>query len=176
MRYSSAQLEKDIKELDRLLEKYNNNMEGGAKRKRKAKKTKTPKKTAKKTTKKGARKQKGGRVVEGRRTFRMHTIEGRAVPAEEGGTYVIKEAGTPLDAARKAFKAACRRGDKEAKKTTNCALEFTIIEKTRGSDHKVYGPYKGRRTKLAKPVEVQGIKGGPKIVRKFKYDVELMNK
>ena len=175
MKYTSKEFAKDLSKLNSMLDAYYKKhsagpMEGGAKK-------------AKKATK-ATKSMKGGKREEGTRTFRVHTIEGRAVEPEQGGTYVISEAGNPGDAARKAFRAVCQGANREGAQhkhknkvnigKSKCEFVFTLQEKTRGSSHKIYGPYKGVRKNLPKPIEVKGIKGGPKIVRKHTYEVKLI--
>ena len=165
MGYTSQQFKKDLHALNQMLDAHNKKMNkhsGG-------------KKTRHHTGHKGGsannnnNSMTGGRIPkEGDRTFRLNTIDGKHIKPEEGGNYVIKAGkGTPLDAARKAFRSRCQASGKSGV----CAFVFTIQEKTRGSDKKIYGPYRGKRVKLAKPEHLKF--KGREVIREFKYEVEL---
>jgi hypothetical protein len=73
-----------------------------------------------------------------------------SVSEVNGKTYAFSSrysGSEPLDAAKKAFSKIC------AKLSMNkaCTIEFSLVETTRGSDKKVYGPYRGYFEKRATP-------------------------
>jgi len=97
-----------------------------------------------------------------KRSFKLVELNGKPVVA---GRYT---ADAPLTAAQHAYSVLCRKskGDK-------CSHKFHIQETTRGSNKKVYGPYLGKRKKLAKPVTVTI--AGKKVVYKYDSDVKHLS-
>lgn len=88
---------------------------------------------------------KGGKMKADTRTFRVVEVDGKHVNTDKGGRYRITDKQTPEDAAKKAYTQLYRKHKKNGK------IKFMIKETTRGSAHKVFGPYVGHRKKLAKP-------------------------
>ena len=99
---------------------------------------------------------KGG--SSGKRSFRVVDVDGKPIKAGSrmSGRYHIKHDQNPGDAANKAYTALC---NKMNKRNASCRCNFSLKETTRGSKHKVYGPYLGTRKKLSKPIKVKFPKG-----------------
>ena len=84
-----------------------------------------------------------------KRRFKIYSVNGR--PYDKYSSYSGAE---PKIAAKRAFKFTCERlFPKKENKTKHygCSLTFKIKEITRGSDKRVYGPYKASFKKLDKP-------------------------
>ena len=76
------------------------------------------------------------------RTFEVVQVDGKKVKPH--GNYQIKEESKigPETAASKAAKMLCRKIKRNGGKQTDCqGITLSIREKTRGSAHKVFGPY-----------------------------------
>ena len=115
-KYTKADFEKDLKQLEQLI-----------------KQSQTPT-------------QKGGKVsyVGGQRHFRVVELDGKEVKI---GMVKIKEGQTPLNAARKLLMSIA--DEKGLKKMNKLKLKakYVIQETTRGSAHKMFGPYSGKYVK-----------------------------
>lgn len=92
-------------------------------------------------------KMKGGDISV--RKFKVTKVNGKEYPFYR--RYKGKE---PKDAARKAGRFVCGK----LKMNKNCIVTFELKETTRGSDKRVYGPYKGKFEKLPKPRKIGPLK------------------
>ena len=63
-----------------------------------------------------------------------------------------KKNNTPGKAAEHAFTKICRHSGQTNK--NKCKVSFTLLETTKGSSHKTYGPYVGKFVKLVEPRKV----------------------
>jgi hypothetical protein len=116
--YSRKQFQKDLKKLAKLIEDFPTTQRGGK------------------------RNRKSGNIVQ-MRTFEVVKVDGKKVTPH--GNYQIKEESKigPETAASKAAKMLCRKIKRNGGKHTDCAgITLSIREKTRGSAHKVFGPYR----------------------------------
>ena len=123
--YSQSQFKKDLDELTKLISDYS--ATGGA---------------------------KGNRILDAEgnpiRSFRVININGRDTSAsKEWATcyyHGTTKNNTPGKAAEHAFKQICiHTGQKNKNK---CKVTFTLLETTKGSSHKTWGPYHGKYVKL----------------------------
>ena len=177
--YSQEQFKNDLSELTSLINKYN--AEGGKRKrkspkKRSAKKSKSPKKLHKKrSAKRSAKKsksprrkshrksggaKKGERFLDAEgnpiRSFRVLKVNGRDVSGNKAyaqryykGT---RKNNTPGKAADHAFPKLCVHSGLRNKNT--CKVTFTLLETTKGGQHKEHGPYAGKYVKLVEPRKV----------------------
>jgi hypothetical protein len=169
--YTVENFENDLKQLGGMIEGFYQN---GGKKKRsvapaKKKKMVAKKKVAKKSVagkKKVKRRQDGGEDRQ-KRTFKIVEVNGRPYPY-----YKRYRGAEPLDAAKKAFKFACKKlgMGKEA-----CNITFTLKETSRGSKKRDYGPYKGKWMKLSKP-KVYTPPGRAPVKITHSHHVELVGK
>jgi hypothetical protein len=150
--YSQAQFEADLSELTNLISGYSSS--GGAKHK----KSHSPKKSShKKSSHKKSHKKSGGaqkRHLDGEghpiRSFRVVNIDGRNMSSNKD--YSIRyyhgtgKNNTPGKAAEHAFSKICRHSGQSNK--NKCKVTFTLLETTKGSSHKTFGPYVGKFVKL----------------------------
>ena len=114
--YSRKQFQKDLKKLAKLIEDFPAAQRGG-------------------------KRNKNGKIVQ-MRTFEVVQVDGKKVKPH--GNYQIKEESKigPETAASKAAKMLCRKIKRNGGKQTDCqGITLSIREKTRGSAHKVFGPY-----------------------------------
>ena len=147
--YSEKQFQNDLDELTKMINNYSQS--GG---KKKSPKKKTPKrKSHKKSHKKsGGAKRERKLDAEGDpiRSLRVTDINGRNVSNNKD--YAIryyhgtKKNNTPGKAAEHAFSKLCRHTGQKNKNA--CKITFTLLETTKGSAHKTWGPYKGKFLKL----------------------------
>lgn len=115
--YSRKQFQKDLKKLAKLIQDFPTTQRGGK------------------------RNRKTGNIVQ-MRTFEVVHVDGKKVTPH--GNYQIKEDSKigPETAASKAAKMLCRKIKRNGGKHTDCqGITLSIREKTRGSAHKVFGPY-----------------------------------
>ena len=115
--YSRKQFQKDLKNLAKLIEDFPTTQRGGKRNKN------------------------TGNIIQ-MRTFEVVQVDGKKV--KPYGNYQIKEESKigPETAASKAAKMLCRKIKKNGGKQTDCqGITLSIREKTRGSAHKVFGPY-----------------------------------
>lgn len=164
--YTVENFENDLKQLGGMIEGFYQN--GGAKKKKvakapKKKVAKAPKKKKSVAAKK-KRRQDGG---EAKRRFKIVEVNGRPYPYPR--PYRGAE---PLDAAKKAFKFACK---KLSMSKDSCKLTFTLKETTRGSKKREYGPYHGKWTKLPR-AKVYTTPKGERVSISHKHHVELVGK
>lgn len=136
-KYSKKEFEKDLQELESLI---NESQKGGKKKASKAKSTKAP-------------------YTGTYRHFRVVKLNGKEVHV---GSAAIKEHHTPLNAARKLLMSIAKHENLTKLKKLGLKAHFLIQETTRGSAHKIYGPYHGKYVKYtaeeAKTAMASGIK------------------
>jgi len=114
--YSRKQFQSDLKKLAQMIKEFSPAQRGG-------------------------KRTKNGNIVQ-MRTFEVVQIDGKDVKPH--GNYQIKENSKigPETAASKAAKMLCRKIKKNGGKHTDCEGRTLVIrEKTRGSAHKLFGPY-----------------------------------
>jgi hypothetical protein len=184
-KYAQDDLDKDLKQLQQLIQK---NKKGGSKKtkkttsKRKVKKTVMKKKTMKKKsmkkrvmkrTKRTMKKRvmKGGKNEKVYRHFKVVEVNGKKV---DFGAIKITEKRTPLSAARKAFSAIMEHMNVKKGNRASFKATFSIYETTRGSKNKVYGPYHGRYHKYTEEEKKKAKAGkqtfeGKPVVRLIKH-------
>jgi len=138
-KYSKKEFEKDLQELENLINE--NKQEGGKKKvAAKAKSTKAP-------------------YTGTYRHFRVVKLNGKEVHL---GSAAIKDHHTPLNAARKLLMSIAKHQNLSKLKKLGLKAHFLIQETTRGSAHKIFGPYHGKYVKYsaeeAKKAEAAGIK------------------
>jgi hypothetical protein len=137
-RYSLKQFNTDMQQLGGMIETFYSH-QGGAQKGGKCRKN-SKRKAMKGNKGNKGKKQKGGAPA---RYYKVLIVNGRPYPF-----YRRYKGAEPKDAAKKAGKFICKML-KLGKK--DCKLTFQLKETTRGSDKRVYGPYKGHYEKLAKP-------------------------
>jgi hypothetical protein len=160
--YTVENFENDLQQLGGMIEGFYQN--GGKKKKATtaAKAKAVTKKVAKKKMVK--RHQDGG---EAKRRFKIVEVNGHPYPYPR--PYRGAE---PLDAAKKAFKFACK---KLSMSKDACKLTFTLKETTRGSKKREYGPYQGKWMKLPR-AKVYTTPKGERVSISHKHHVELLGK
>ena len=161
--YSLKQFNSDMQQLGGMIENFYS-QQGGAQTGGRRKKG--GKKGGKRGGKKCSRKhQSGGQAPV--RYYKVLSVNGRPYPF-----YRRYKGAEPKDAAKKAGKFICKKlkmGNK------GCKLTFQLKETTRGSDKRVYGPYKGHFDKLAKPRTLK-FPGKKPFVVTHKFMVKLAKK
>ncbi len=144
---------------------------GGKKRRTSHKKSK---KSSKKSSRNGGAKKRERHLdAEGDpiRSFRVININGRDVSGSKN--YAIryyhgtKKNNTPGKAAEHAFSKLCRHTGQKNKNA--CKVTFTLLETTKGSAHKTWGPYKGKFLKLRESRRIT--RRDPKTGKKSSYMV-----
>jgi hypothetical protein len=133
-KYSKKDFEKDLQELESLI---NQSQKGG---KKKVKSTKSA-------------------YTGTYRHFRVVKLNGKEVHI---GSAAIKDHHTPLNAARKLLMSIAKHENLSKLKKLGLKAHFLIQETTRGSAHKIFGPYHGKYVKYtaeeAKSAMASGIK------------------
>lgn len=136
--YTQAQFQADLEELTSLISGYSSS--GGGSHKKSG----------------GARERKLDAEGNPLRSFRVVNIDGRNMSNNK--EYAIryyhgtKKNNTPGKAAEHAFTKICRHSGQTNK--NKCKVSFTLLETTKGSSHKTYGPYVGKFVKLVEPRKV----------------------
>ena len=129
--YSQQQFEADLQELTSLISDYN--ATGGASGNRKLDAEGNP-----------------------LRSFRVVNIDGRNMSNDKAYStryyHGSKKNNTPGKAAGRAFPKICFHGGQTNK--NKCKVKFTLLETTKGSSHKTYGPYVGKFVKLVEPRKI----------------------
>jgi ankyrin repeat protein len=92
------------------------------------------------------------------RYFKVYKLNNQLV--DFGRVKISSESGKPLDAAKKLLSSICLYSGITNK--LKCKAEFYIKETTKGSNKKIYGPYKGTFKKYEKPVIIER-KDGSKV-------------
>jgi hypothetical protein len=106
------------------------------------------------------------------RYFKVYRLNSKLV--EFGRVKISKESGKPLDAAKKLLNSICLH--EKISNKLKCKVQFYIKETTKGSNKKIYGPYKGLFKKYEKPVIVE-LKDGSKIKHSvYPYVYKLKSK
>ena len=150
--YTESQFRKDLHDLNKLINGFNSSI---------------GKKSRKRTK---SRRQSGGKKAEGERRFVVIEVNGKKV--KPFGRYSSKPTkmnpASPGQAAKRAYKQICRKHKLKGEK---CKLKFTLRETTRGSNKKIYGPYKGTMKKLKKPRVF--VRDGKKITSKYEPVVKI---
>ena len=181
--YNQEQFKNDLNELTNLINKYNG--EGGKKRrktkspkrkslKRKSPKSKSPRRRRRSLKRSGGGK-KGARFLDAEgnpiRSFRVLKVNGRDVSGNKAylqryykGT---KKNNTPGKAADHAFPKLCVHSNLKNKNT--CKVTFTLLEITKGGQHKEHGPYAGKYKKLVEPRKIK--RRNPKTGKLSEYTV-----
>jgi len=99
-------------------------------------------------------------IEHSKRSFRLVAVsQNKGVKIEDGIYH-----GRPMQAAKKAFNAYCRKAGLKT-----CNLRFTIQEITRGSNNKTF-QYVGERKKLSPPKKIE--RGGTVYEVKFETKVK----
>jgi hypothetical protein len=116
------------------------------------------------------------------RSFTVESVEGQPYTGNpirvelnkptksDGSKRDLKNPQKPKVAARRIYKSLCAN---LGYKKHNCDITFTMIETTRGSNHKVYGPYLG--TQKAAPKSAGYEADGTKIVPKTVYNIRKVD-
>lgn len=127
-KYTKAQFENDLQQLEKLIHENNSQSQSNNNQFQ------------------SNNNQFGGKVayVAGQRHFRVVELDGKEVKI---GMVKIKVGQTPLNAARKLLMSiADEKGLKKLSKL-NLKAKYVIQETTRGSAHKMFGPYSGKYVK-----------------------------
>ena len=106
------------------------------------------------------------------RHFKVEDLNGK--PVKYDGIANIKEHQTPLNAAKKLLKSICLEHKLKGDNKLKMNATFTIRETTRGSNHKIYGPYTARYHKYT-PEEMKKAKAAGQKFR-MKPIVKLQKK
>ena len=142
--YTQAQFQADLEELTSLISGYSSSGGGSHKSHKSHKKSG------------GARERKLDAEGNPLRSFRVVNIDGRNMSNNK--EYAIryyhgsKKNNTPGKAAGRAFPKICFHGGQTNK--NKCKVKFTLLETTKGSAHKTYGPYVGKFVKLVEPRKI----------------------
>lgn len=142
--YTQAQFQADLEELTSLISGYSSSGGGSHKSHKSNKKSG------------GARERKLDAEGNPLRSFRVVNIDGRNMSNNK--EYAIryyhgtKKNNTPGKAAEHAFSKICRHSGQTNK--NKCKVSFTLLETTKGSAHKTYGPYVGKFVKLVEPRKI----------------------
>lgn len=178
-KYSDKQFENDLRELQQLInnnqdkQKRNQKQRGGDSRKqeKREKHDDDYSESSESSEYNGPHKNEHSGGAETLRTFRVHKIDGKPVGSEWSDRYyhASKASNHPGTAALKAYKWICVH---LGRNKYECRVQFEIVETTRGSKGKVFGPYEGRTKKVANPKTVTRV--DPKTGKKksFKADVK----
>ena len=181
--YSEKQFQNDLDELTKMISSYSQS--GGMKHSPKKSAKMSAKKSAKMMKKSGGLKKKSPKKKSGGakrerhldaegepiRSFRVINIAGRDVSNND--KYAIryyhgtKKNNTPGKAAEHAFSKLCRHTGQKNKNT--CKITFTLLETTKGSVHKTWGPYSGKFLKLLESRRIT--RRDPKTGKKSTYMV-----
>jgi len=106
------------------------------------------------------------------RHFKIIEVNGKSVKYDNSAS--IKEHQTPLNAAKKLLKSICIQMGLKGNKKLECHATYIIQETTRGSNKKMFGPYKGKYLKYtpeeAKKAMASGISFKMKPVVKLHKD------
>jgi len=101
------------------------------------------------------------------RSFKVKGLNGD----KDGGRYT---GDSPYQAANKALSEIIRRKIKIGEHVGGGKINFTLVESTKGSNHKEHS-YIGKRIKLKKP-SVYETKDGVKLVKKYKNELRKVKK
>src|SRR3989304_6447023 len=149
--YNQEQFENDLNELTNLINKYS--AEGGKKHGKKRSGKKSGKRSGKSGRKSGGAR-KGVRLLDAYgdpiRTFRVIMVNGKDVDGNKdyGQRYYkgTKKKNTPGKAADHAFPKLCKHTGQRNK--SSCKVTFTLLETTKGGQHKEHSPYVGTYKKI----------------------------
>jgi hypothetical protein len=161
--YSLKAFNQDMAQLGGMIENFYTQSGGASKKKHIVKPKVKPKKV------KLSKKKKGGDIppsLKQKRKFKILNVNGSPY-----AFYARYTGAEPKDAAKKAGKFACGK----LKMNKSCNLTFDLKETTRGSDKRIYGPYKGRFEKLDKP-KVLKFPGKKQFTQYHKFVVKLSKK
>ena len=149
-KYTKVQFENDLQQLEKLIHENNSQSQKN-------------------------NNQYGGKVayVSGQRHFRVVELDGKEVKI---GMVKIKEGQTPSNAARKLLMSiADEKGLKKMNKL-NLKAKYVIQETTRGSAHKMFGPYSGKYVKYTAEELKKAKTSGGKVSFTMKPVVKLVKK
>ncbi len=103
--------------------------------------------------------------ADGPRHFRMVEVDGRKL--NHGIGYIeIKGKQTPLNAAKKLLRSYCRSKGLKGRSKLGVNIKFHIQEVSRGSKHKVFGPYSGRYREYSPEEKKKAMAAGQKFTMK----------
>ena len=147
--YTSANFNKDLEELEQLINSQNKSQK-----------------------KQRHSSQYGGKAVYTGtyRHFRVVELDGKEVKI---GMVKIKETQTPLNAARKLLMSIADEKGLKKSERPNLKAKFVIQETTRGSVHKMYGPYSGKYVKYTAEEMKKAKTSGGKVSFTMKPVVKL---
>ncbi len=103
--------------------------------------------------------------ADGPRHFRLVEVDGRKL--NHGIGYIeIKGKQTPLNAAKKLLRSYCRSKGLKGRSKLGVNIKFHIQEVSRGSKHKVFGPYSGRYREYTPEEKKKAMAAGQKFTMK----------
>ncbi len=103
--------------------------------------------------------------ADGPRHFRLVEVDGRKL--NHGIGYIeIKGKQTPLNAAKKLLRSYCRSKGLKGRSKLGVNIKFHIQEVSRGSKHKVFGPYSGRYREYTAEEKKKAMAAGQKFTMK----------
>ncbi len=103
--------------------------------------------------------------ADGPRHFRLVEVDGRKL--NHGIGYIeIKGKQTPLNAAKKLLRSYCRSKGMKGRSKLGVNIKFHIQEVSRGSKHKVFGPYSGRYREYTPEEKKKAMAAGQKFTMK----------
>jgi hypothetical protein len=134
--YSSSEFNKDLEQLEKLINQENQQQ----KKQQKQKQQTQQQQQQQQQQQHGGKKEYDGEY----RHFRVVELDGKEVKI---GMVRIKEGQTPLNAARKLLMSIADEKNMKKMNKLNLKAKYVIQETTRGSAHKMYGPYHGKYIK-----------------------------
>ena len=103
--------------------------------------------------------------ADGPRHFRLVEVDGKKL--NQGIGYIeIKGKQTPLNAAKKLLRSFCRSKGLKGRSKLGVNIKFHIQEVSRGSKHKVFGPYSGRYREYTPEEKKKAMAAGQKFTMK----------
>jgi hypothetical protein len=140
--YTVTQFNKDLKQLGGMIENFYTQQGGQPRRRQQQRKQNS---MSQKQKQRRRQQQRGG-AKKPQRNFKILSVNGKPYP-------IVRpyKGAEPKDAAKKAGRFACKKLQLNKYNNKTCNITFKLKETTRGSDKRVYGPYKGKFVKRNKP-------------------------